>query len=70
MFLIEKFEHALGGAKFIPQLFRDERKEMHIEVCQNLLNRLNEDDSYLRNFITGDEVWVYSYDTETKAPKQ
>ena len=33
---------------------------------QGLLDRLNTDENFLKNVITGNETWVYSYDVETK----
>ena len=35
-------------------------------ICQELLDRANEDESFLKTIITGDETWVYGYDAETK----
>jgi len=35
-------------------------------VSQELLDRANDDDNFLKNIITGDETWVYGYDVETK----
>lgn len=35
-------------------------------MSQELLDRANDDDNFLKNIITGDETWVYGYDVETK----
>jgi hypothetical protein len=40
--------------KFVPKLFTDD-----------LLQTANEENLF-KNVITGDETWVYNYDTETK----
>jgi hypothetical protein len=44
------------SAKFVPRLLTD---------LQNLLQRAD-DENLLKSVITGDETWVYGYDTETK----
>jgi len=33
---------------------------------QELFDRSNADENFLKNVITGDETWVYGYDVETK----
>jgi len=33
---------------------------------QELLDRSNTDENFLKNVLTGDETWVYGYDVETK----
>jgi hypothetical protein len=35
-------------------------------ICQELLYRTNEEETFLKNFMTGEETWVYGYDFETK----
>ena len=35
-------------------------------ISQELLDRSNTDEIFLKNVITGDETWVYGYDVETK----
>jgi hypothetical protein len=35
-------------------------------VSQGLLNRANEDENFLKNTITGNELRVYGFDIETK----
>ena len=36
------------------------------QVSQELFDCSNADENFLKNVITGDETWVYSYDVETK----
>jgi hypothetical protein len=36
-------------------------------VSQELFDRSNADENFLKNIITGDETCVYEYDIETKA---
>jgi hypothetical protein len=51
----------------VPRLLTDEQKQIRVDVTQELLNRANEDENFLKNIITGDETWVYGCDVETKA---
>ena len=50
----------------VPRLLTEEQKENGVTVSQELLDRSNTDENFLKNVITGDETWVYGYDVETK----
>ena len=54
------------SAKFVPRLLTDDQKENRVEISQELLANANGNEIFLKNFITGDETWVYEYDVETK----
>jgi len=55
------------SAKFVPRLLTMEQKHLRLEVSQDMLDYANSDPEFLNIVITGDESWVYGYDTETKA---
>ena len=42
------------------------KKGNRVTVSQELFDRSNADENFLKNDITGDEIWVYGYDVETK----
>ena len=42
------------------------KKRNRVTVIQELFDRSNADENFLKNVITGDETWVYGYDVETK----
>ncbi|CAB3260001.1 unnamed protein product [Arctia plantaginis] len=67
----EIFSDVLGmkrvAAKFVPKLLNFEQKQRRMEVAQESLNEVNNDAELLKCVITGDEIWVYGYDVETKA---
>ena len=44
-------------AKMIRRLLTDEQKEQRVEVCQDILTRLETDPNLLGRTITGDESW-------------
>ena len=54
------------SAKFVPPLLTDDQKENRLEITQELLTNANGNENFLKNIITGDEMWVYGYDVETK----
>jgi len=62
----EKLKMLRVAAKFVPRLLTEEQKQNRITVSQELLDRSNTDENFLKNVITGDETWVYGYDVETK----
>ena len=54
------------AAKFVPRLLTNDQKEHRVDVCEDLLQRMQEDPLFTSRLITGDETWVYGYDPETK----
>jgi histone-lysine N-methyltransferase SETMAR len=55
------------AAKFVLCLLTDEQKANCVAVSQELFDRSNADENFLKNVITGDEMWVYGYNIERKA---
>ena len=49
----------------MPRLLTDAQKENRVTVSQELFDRSNAGENFLKNVITGDETWVYGYDVET-----
>jgi len=64
--LTEKLKMLRVAAKSVPRLLTEEQKQNLITVSQELLDRSNTDENFLKNVIIGDETWVYGYDVETK----
>jgi hypothetical protein len=52
-------------AKFV-RLLTHKQKPKRVTVKQELFDRSNVDENFLKNAITGDETWVYGYDIKTK----
>ncbi|UYV83031.1 hypothetical protein LAZ67_22001849 [Cordylochernes scorpioides] len=48
-------------AKFVPHLLTNEQKEQRKETCKNMVEMFNSDPYWLKNVITGDETWVYTF---------
>ena len=54
------------AAKFVPHLMTSDQQAHRVQVCQELLDHSENDQEFLSKIITGDELWVYGYDVETK----
>jgi len=53
-------------AKLVPKNLCVEQKVNRLEICQDLLGRLEIEPNYLDKVITGNGSWVFDYDPETK----
>jgi len=43
-----------------------EQKQLRLEIAEEMLDCIESDSNFLNTVITGDELWVYRYDPETK----
>jgi len=53
-------------AKLVPTNLSVEQKANRLEICQDLLGRLEIEPNCLDKVITGNESWVFDYDPEIK----
>jgi hypothetical protein len=53
-------------AKFVSKLLSQEQQQLRLEVARDMLVCANGDTEFLKTMITGDEMWVYGCDPETK----
>ena len=65
--LTEKLSMYCVAAKFVPRVLTKDQKANHVNISQELLDRVGVDENFLKTIITDDETWVYGYDVETKA---
>jgi uncharacterized protein YfbU (UPF0304 family) len=63
--LDKKLEVHSVAEKFGPHLLTDEQKVNRVMVSQELFDCSNADKNFLKNVITGEEMWVYGCDIET-----
>jgi hypothetical protein len=54
------------STKLVPRLLTQDQTEHRATSCRELLQRAENDATFLPRIITGDESWVYGYDPETK----
>ncbi|UYV73516.1 hypothetical protein LAZ67_10003903 [Cordylochernes scorpioides] len=53
-------------SKFVPKMLTIQQKENRVEVAKKMLEMVEENPNWKKKVITGDEIWVYGYDPETK----
>ena len=46
-------------AKMVPRLLNDDQKERRLQVCQDIIERLQTEPDLLRRVITDDEPWIF-----------
>jgi hypothetical protein len=54
------------SAKLVTRLLTQDQTEHRATACHELLQRAENDATFLPSIITGDELWVNGYDPETK----
>ena len=64
--LTEKLKMHGIAAKFVTHLMTSDQQAHRVQVCQELLDHSENDKEFLSKIKTGDELWVYGYDVETK----
>lgn len=64
--LTEELKMRKVCAKLVPKTLTVQQKDNRMEVCRDLLGRIEGDADFLKHVITGDESWIFEYDPETK----
>ena len=64
--LTEELKMYRVAAKFVPRLMTSDQQAHRVQICQDLLDHSENDKEFLSKIITGDELWFYGYDVETK----
>jgi hypothetical protein len=44
----------------------EDKKLNREEICQNVLEKIEEDPDFLNSVVTCDETWLFQYDPQTK----
>lgn len=52
--------------KFIPKHLTQDQKQTRLEICKEMIEMVAADEGWFKKVITGDEMWVYGYDPETR----
>jgi hypothetical protein len=66
--LTENLNMRRTAAKIVPRLLTNYQKQRCINMCLELWEKANEDQTFttISRTITGDKGWIYGYDPETK----
>jgi hypothetical protein len=54
------------ASNFVPRLSTNDQKQRCVNVCLELREKANEDPTFISKIVTGDDSWIYGYDSETK----
>jgi hypothetical protein len=46
-------------SKFVPRLLTQDQRSSRVAIRQELLDRANEGENFLKTIVNGDETWVY-----------
>ena len=55
------------AAKLVPRFLSDDQKNRRLEICMELKRRAENDPLFIDSIITGDEMWIYGCDPESKS---
>ena len=50
----------------VPRLLNEGLKERCVQICHDILEKLETESNLLGRVITGNESWICEYDLETK----
>ena len=64
--ITENVEMRKVCTKMVPKMLSEDQKQQIVTVCQDIIERLEDDPDLLKRVITGDESWIFEYDPETK----
>jgi histone-lysine N-methyltransferase SETMAR len=64
--LTENLKMKKACAKMVPKNLSEDQKLNREEMCQNVLEKIEEDPDFLNSVVTCDETWFFQYDPETK----
>jgi hypothetical protein len=64
--LTENLKMIKACAKMVPKNLSEDQKLKGEEMCQNVLEKIEEDPDFLNSVVTCDETWLLQYDPETK----
>jgi hypothetical protein len=54
------------AARFVPRVLSNDQKEHRVAICAELKEQTENNPNFISTIITGDESWVYEYNSEAK----
>ena len=64
--LSDDLKMRLVSAKFVPRQLTKDQMECRMMFAGDLFEESTQDSMFLTKIVTGDESWVFAYDTEMK----
>ena len=66
MIIIERLEIRKICAKMDPRLLNDVRKDRRVQMCEDILKKLETKPDLLSRVFTCDDSWIFQYNPITK----
>ena len=54
------------AAQLVPKDLNCMQKRDRVDVAKDMLSKVDSDPSFIKRIITGDETWIYEYDTHSR----
>ena len=54
------------AARLVPKDLNFMQKRDRVDVAKDMLSKVDSDPSFIKRIITGDETWIYKYDTHSR----
>ena len=54
------------AANLVPKDLNFMPKRDRVDVAKDMLSKVDSDPSFIKRIITGDETWIYEYDTHSR----
>ncbi|CAK9806984.1 hypothetical protein ANTPLA_LOCUS5107 [Anthophora plagiata] len=55
-----------GAAKLVPKDLNFMQKKDRVEIAKDMISKAESDLTFIKRIITGDETWIYEYDTQSR----
>ena len=65
----DSLRHEESLPKMVPKLLNDDQEDCCMEMCQDVLNHLQNEPDLLGRVITDDETYIFEYDPENHVPE-
>ena len=63
--IAENLEMRKVCAKMVPKLLSEDEKQQRVTVCQDIIERLEDDPDLLGRVMNGDELWIFDQTAES-----
>jgi len=54
------------AAKLVPRDLNFTQKRDRVDIAKDMISKAESDPTFIKRIITGDETWVYEYDTQSR----
>lgn len=54
------------AAKLVPKELNFMQKRDRVDIAKDMISKAESDPTFIKRIITGDETWVYEYDTQSR----